>query len=387
MLNVTNEDLIRRWDKVPQSMREDISSDANADFIWKTCDNEHLPEEKRYDVAGITGWVLLGFLHPGDLAEEIAERLQINRPTAGTIANAINERIFAPIKKELDEIYEPPSKFGSPIPEPPRLVEEIKAAPALPPVPKTPEPPRPPSPAESPRESAPTGEFERLGMGKGQTAPEKKEVPPLVLHEENPVKPSPAASSFRFGTPTPKLSDVKMGGEAVPPKPAIVDFGSSTSLDKAQGGPPAAGGKIPTPAVREIEPPPPVPPSPRGRPEETYETYSAEKIPVANIGKPVAGKPDVNEEKSPRIVHYTEFRTPLEKPPAASDVPSGATRSGQQVPPPNIPLVENNPAAAGAKGQPSVPLGEFAKLAQRAEPPTRPPESVRTPPTPPKTPA
>ncbi len=389
MLNLTNEDLTRRWDEIPQSLREELCSEVNADFIRKTCETEHLPEEKIYDIMGVAAFVHLGFLHPGDFAEEIAERLQINRQTADLIAKAINERIFAPIKKELDDIYEPPSRFGPPIPEPPRLIEEIKTMPA-------PQPLKPPV-------SGPTGEFARFGVTKesvisspreSASSPRQSasmEPPPKMLREETATKSSPATSSFKLETPTPKLSDIKTSGPMAQ-KPAIIDFGGSTqftagvptqptverktpvpppaspvrpSLDSFQRGgrgepiPPSfVVSKVEPPVVSKVEPP-------KSRAEEIY---SAEKIPVAKIGEPITDKP-VDKGGPPRIVHYSGLRTPLaaEKPRAGTDY----EQNNLNKPPMPTAMAEDKSSTtqeiqreSAPAQRTSVPMGEFAKLTE-----------------------
>lgn len=360
MLYLTSEEIGERWDTVPKSLREEICSDVNADFIWKTCETEHLPEEKRYDVARAVGYVLLGFLHPGDLAEEFAEAVQTNKQTADTIANAINARIFVPVEEELNKVYEPPSKFAPPVP-----VEEIKPgeskwfsgaaarAGAAPPAVSRVEPPPPPKTAgEGPvGRSIPLGEFARIGKvsplqvfggksaavsGVKPAEPSKgalpspvksAESPPMMLHEEVPLKTAPEASSFKIEIPTPKLSEVKTEKEAAMPKPAIIDFGK-----------------------------PPMPPSPKKQMEDA----------TRNVAQ---------EQKPARIVHYTEFRTPLDvtrgKP--LDTVQGGPLGEVQSKP---INEIRSKPAVSVP---PSKPLGEISVQAakpmpveQTSKPPERP---------------
>jgi hypothetical protein len=55
-----------------------LFAQANTDFIEKTCESEHIPEEKQGDIAGIAGYVLMGFLHPEDLAAEYRDELNID---------------------------------------------------------------------------------------------------------------------------------------------------------------------------------------------------------------------------------------------------------------------------------------------------------------------
>lgn len=322
MIIVSEEKIDQRWDALSPALREALVSEINSEFMWRTCEAEHIPKEKIYEVGRIVGYVLLGFVHPEDLAHELKTFLAFNPQTADSISTAINNRVFVPLKEDLGQIFEPPSKLGLPASQPPRLVEEIKTAPAS-------SPPAPPAPS-----SGSMGEFARLGMVKEPATPEKPkppvvnhaEPPPTMLHEETPIKPAQQVSSFKIETPTPKLSDIKSGASPDIPKPAVIDFGRYTA--------------------------PSTPPPPK----------------IFEEGSGGQAKPfDATQSKPPRIVHYTEFRTPLEN---QAEVPD-------RQPPPNIPLAEKE-----------LPTGEFAKLPEKeAVPPTPPvpprpriePPEIRTP--------
>ncbi len=338
MTTIPQEIVLERWDTLPNNLKDELVSEPNSNFLWKTCEAEHIPDERIYDAARIVSYVLLGFLHPGDLGEELAEALTINRQVADSIARAVNDRILNPLKDELDEIYEPPSKLAPPVPlsEPPKPVEEIKIAP------EPTAPPPKPSPYKISEgnlggQAAPVGEFAKFGLTK-ESAPsfakatEGKEPirqaqgeppvvsgiepPPTMLHEETVIKPAAGTSSFKIEAPTPKLSDIKFGKSAAEPSSAIVSFGKPSA-------------------------PPPA-------------------------------KTAAAESKPPRIVHYTEFRTPLGELPENKPAETG----GQA--PPNIPFAESNPSqisAGNLRGQ-AAPPGELARPAAEESFP----EPTKTPP-------
>ena len=110
MVTISKNQALERWDTLPMTLREALYSDINSDFLWKTCQAEHIPEEKIYDVSRITGYVLMGFLHPGDLAGELTEILGIDKRITTSIADAIDKRIFAPLQEDIDKAYNPISK-------------------------------------------------------------------------------------------------------------------------------------------------------------------------------------------------------------------------------------------------------------------------------------
>ncbi len=107
MIKLSQQQRGERWDSLPDVLREAIVSETNSDFIWKTCQGEFIPEEKIYDAMGAVGLVLSGFLHPEDMATELAATLQIDRRIAEPIASAINQRIFVPLRPEIDKVYNP----------------------------------------------------------------------------------------------------------------------------------------------------------------------------------------------------------------------------------------------------------------------------------------
>lgn len=292
MTDPSQNQLFTRWDAVPENLRDAVFSEANSDFIWKSCEDEHIPDEKIYDVAKITGYVLMGFLHPEDLAGEIKERLGVDVRTANDVAQAINGRIFGPLRADIDKIYSPLSKLETtPISTGPQILRSTVAtpssskpttlsdigwsrAPASPsPVPTTPKPPTPAAPA-MPHPSAPT------------------EPAPVMLHQDTTFKAPEKNAGFTLSRPG-VGAEVHLGqGAAVPPppaRPAVLEFGG-TPANKPPV-PPAPGAihyteltsgprnvsqvapptpvPIPAPGV-PMTPKPPAPPAPGGVPQPPH---------------------------------------------------------------------------------------------------------------------
>jgi len=335
MLTISRQQALKRWDTIPEALHVALFSDANTDFIRKTCEAEHVPAEKISDIAGIAGYVLLGFLHPEDLAEELKEATGINPQVCTSVASAINSRIFTPLKSELDKIYEPLSTLGNDGSAGPKIIEEIQAmtgtapritisaaptaptkpslsdagwskttveqpvvrlsqTPPAPPVAKPTIPTSAPVPTMPPKKSV--GEFERLAMQssalKPQAAapaasaapaalaiptPKPAEPAPVIIHEDAVFRPQQKAPDFHFALPTEKI-DMQ--------KPA---------------GPPALGA-----AVLEFG-----------------------KTPAASAPKPSAS--------TPRVVHYTEYQpTPkgIGTPPTSPQGPRQITEVTAPPPPP-----------------------------------------------------
>lgn len=298
MVQITQQQALNRWDTLSDSIREEFASQINDDIISHVCEAEHIPKEKIPAVARAAGSVFLGFLHPEDIAREIRDSINIDQKVAESIASALNTKIFDRLGEELDKIYAPVPREG----EAPKLVEEIKrpfdqargkpeVAPEKPieikideifgagslSTPAVPVGERGKSPAASPpplpAKISPAGIFGSTTLTTGAakpTAVSRVEPPlepaPTMIHEEAITKPLRAASGFSIEVPISKLSDSNIKAEPPPLRPAILELGMESSR----------------PGVKNL---------------------------------PELPKP-------PRVVHYTEFRTPLEKvsPPVVSRV-------------------------------------------------------------------
>lgn len=105
MPNITRQQAINRWDKLPMILREAMFSERNADILWGVCETQHLSEDKIRKIAALAGNILLGFIHPEDLAKEIKDAVGINSEIAEIIAKEIDRKIFTPIRSEVDKAY------------------------------------------------------------------------------------------------------------------------------------------------------------------------------------------------------------------------------------------------------------------------------------------
>ncbi len=306
-INVPEQQLYDRWDILPMVLKEAIVSDVNSDFVWKAGEIEHLPKEKIRIVSKLAGYVLSGFLHPEDIAKEIQDALGINPNIAATIANTLNSRIFNPLRNELEKIYAPAvpetqqQKIVQEIERPTALATGIPVAPppsvptktisgiqpqvapkpptaGVPPPPtggpkiistevipsvlsitpspsvKVPEPPKP-MPLASQQSSVISPAFAEASAG-GQ----KSEVPigPVIIHQESELAPIKSVSGFKLEIPQQESKGIK-SDSAIPPRPAQIEIGP----------------------VMEMKP------------------------------RPISPPPVVSRVE-PRVVHYSESRTPLD---------------------------------------------------------------------------
>ncbi len=314
MITPDQNKIFERWDELPPSLKDALFSEAASDFLWKTCSDEHIPEEKIHVIARLVGYVLEGFLHPEDMANEIRDELGIDLRIAAAIASAINQRIFTPIRADIDKVYQP---IEAPE-EKPKIVQEIRPAPVVPArKPATPGGAVPPpmsiplAPTRpTPKPAVPTPTGSPIGtVSKGITSPSAP-VPapkPLLFQTEAVPRPIQNAPDFRI----PKVAENIMdegAARVLPVRSAIVEIGGipKPATPTQTPKPPMPG--MPRYGGEKIEPPKPEPT--RTVMEITSETFQKTNIPVpkaepapftpilqtqvpSSIRPPIAPKPPV----------------------------------------------------------------------------------------------
>ncbi len=107
MLQISRQQVLERWDALPENLKEALFSEINANIVWQVGTLNHLSEEKISIMAMMVGDVIFGFLHPDDLAREIQETLNLNPQIANSISHEINRKIFAPLRIDLEKVYSP----------------------------------------------------------------------------------------------------------------------------------------------------------------------------------------------------------------------------------------------------------------------------------------
>jgi hypothetical protein len=361
MTTITVQQARKRYQTLKPILQDAIFSVQTAEIIRKVCEQNNLPEEKIPFVAGKVGLVLLGFIHPEELADEIREGAEGIAPQlAKTISDSLANRLFNPLREELEEAYAP-APHEEEIAAAPKIIEEIKmpakTLEAM--VTKAPQPtPGVTKQPEAPPKKEIIGEFERLAAEKKQPgeplqpietpygkqaqgespavsrveppAAIRVEPPPTILHEEpKSAAPPPSVSSFRVNIPPPPKMPATE--KAPPPRPAVTEFGIKTT------------------------PPPPPPKIPRS---EIFGGRPPEAPKPAPETKPIGG----SREKPPRVVHYIGLKTPLEPQPE------------KNVPP--------QPTQQAKLSQPELPPGENIKKEDAASKST-PPKPAAKPPAPP----
>ncbi len=391
MTTISKNQALQRWDMLPQVLRDAIYSESTSDFVWKTAEAEHVPEDKIYTVLRITGYILMGFLHPEDMADELKNQLGLDPKICAAIAGAISQRIFVPIRADLDKIYEPSSKFGVG----PKMMQDLQAPEIISQTAR--EAPRvgavPVAGNEAKAAPAPIAPKKLPDVGWSRSTPE---TPVVQLHETRPAPPQAAAGSGAK-TPTPGTQPPATGPMPAGPKPMMPagpmgEFERMNFMQQKGKAP-----EVPT-APSMGTPPKPAEPAPVMLHEDA--SFKAEpKAPDFRIQLPGvklnAEKPttpsrpammELNKNATPatpsssattpaKVVHYTEYKptsTGTSRPtmpvPPVSLAPSGPrqitelTSGGDAPPKPSVPMSAPMPPAPQMPKPPATPSASSATV-------------------------
>jgi|GEM_PF-1775518 len=352
MTTVTQEQYDKRWDTLPDILREALTSPTNGDFVWATAENEHIPDEKISLIARTAALVLSGFIHAEDFPQEIKDVLGIDLKIAQSIADPIYKRIFAPLKGEIDKTYQPPG--GNSLA--PKMMQDIGAPASMPPrpmsIPTPPPAPKPATPGASKlpdvgwsriAPSGPTLQFNASQIAPPPQAPKPMNVPPpiapkpiagmgntmseferLGLSKNAPASPAPAAPSMS-AVPKPPAPPTPPMPAAQPkaPEPAPVMLHEDTSFKASQKNAdfhlsrPGEGAEIKMDPGKGSAPVKPA---------------------VLELGKtPAPGTPSTASQQ--HMVHYTELQAASMRAPAAPTGERHVTEITENtvVPPPKPP--------------------------------------------------
>jgi len=101
----TQEQLLKRYKKLPQDVKDAIFSVDTANAIYNIGMRHKLMIDKIGKLAEETGLVMLGLIHPADFIINLSNRLEVDKKTAKKIAEEINREIFAKIRESLKKMH------------------------------------------------------------------------------------------------------------------------------------------------------------------------------------------------------------------------------------------------------------------------------------------
>jgi hypothetical protein len=114
MITLSENQVIERRDSLPQNLLDVLSDDETSNIIWGASEAEKIPDKKIYVISKVAGAVLMGFLRPENLAQELRDQINLDPQSAVKIQTALNTKLFLPLKPDLDKIYQP---VGAPQPK------------------------------------------------------------------------------------------------------------------------------------------------------------------------------------------------------------------------------------------------------------------------------
>ncbi len=132
MISINHQQILNRYDTLPESLKDAGFLPYNTLLIKKIGESNHLTGEKISTISQLVGYVLFGFIHTEDLAKEIKTELNIAPEIANSVAQEIDRKIFTPIRADLEKVYQPPTEEALDLRakvEPPTEVEMPKAEP------------------------------------------------------------------------------------------------------------------------------------------------------------------------------------------------------------------------------------------------------------------
>lgn len=166
---ITEEAVEERFASLPDHIQTLLASEQPARLVTQIGKSHFLGREKVEGLQQIVTLILLGFVNLRDLKQELSEQLFLNYTNTVSLAKELEAEIFAPIRNELEQIYEP---------------VEAGSAEETPEVPET----AVPTPIEEPADGSFTIPVSEV------TAPDA----PLMLHSERSVA-SASVGQGKFG--------------------------------------------------------------------------------------------------------------------------------------------------------------------------------------------
>lgn len=334
MIRVSKKKFLERLDTLSPAVRAAAFSPDTGGIISAIGKAYHLDEHRIGTLIAATGAVFFGFLHRTDLAKEILEETRVDAKIAQSIADEIEQKVFARIQADLDRIFEPVS-----------AEEEVETE--IPPA---------PSPAEKRIPIQPSQLHPAEIREEKPLAPPKREGP-LILHEEKGAA-AEAQKGFKgFSMPLSFLRS-KMAANAAPKAAARVEMPPTTPPKKEE------------PRVvhySELR----TPLSPFGQNEEfiNLETFEKFTPPTQSFGRTSPPSPGYGRASSPPAVSIKpsveETPPPSPAPPAPPTPPVPIAEPTPKIitePAPKIVPEPQTPAPAKNQTLPPVPEGGEPKL-------------------------
>lgn len=105
MQKYTQEQLLEKFNSLPQELKQAIAGVETSEIIQSISRKHHLQIDQMGELAAETGLVLLGLTKPEDYIKNLNSRLKINLKDARDIALEVNIEIFSKVKESLKKLH------------------------------------------------------------------------------------------------------------------------------------------------------------------------------------------------------------------------------------------------------------------------------------------
>ena len=153
MSDYTSEQFWKLYEKLPQELKNAVSSEETGDYIYDICKKNNALE-KLEEIVKYVGQVFAGLLPPEDFQQALGKKVKLKKDIAREVAHEINRFIFFPVKESLAAIY----KIGSASSEEKELAPGAKSQPV------------------SPKPTVPIPRAEKIKTLRPETSPSREEL-------------------------------------------------------------------------------------------------------------------------------------------------------------------------------------------------------------------
>lgn len=104
-MQYTEEQIAERYDALPEKLRVFINDNQYRDLVEAIAEKNHLDDKKTAALGKIVGLVVVGLVHPEDIAEEVAEQTGIDKRVGELLAKEVKQKVLSAISADLKELY------------------------------------------------------------------------------------------------------------------------------------------------------------------------------------------------------------------------------------------------------------------------------------------
>jgi len=110
MIRFSQEEKKKRYNALPTHLREFMFSEEKFVVLSEIAEANHIDDAKLDIISSIIGYVVLGLIHPEDLAKEIEKEVGVDHRIAGSVTEGINRNILRSVLLDIHVLYDAPKK-------------------------------------------------------------------------------------------------------------------------------------------------------------------------------------------------------------------------------------------------------------------------------------